>query len=601
MYPTTSDSTTNSTTANGRMTSVTVDRASVAPAASSSTDNVTHQTKMVSRYTAPSIPWNLDRRALLVVFLVIGFLTGSFFFNWPPAQLVYVRSGAYSWLCSPEQPAFNLNLLSDTEIFEMVCDEQVQAIDSLMPIGVASMFVFAFIGGMSVDYLGPKISALMGLTFQISGWILLAFCGQNFPLYPVANMLMGCGNDPVYIALLDISNLFPGYRGMIIAILSASRSLSFALPSIFNLLLTSYPETLTLTTVFSGYIGVLAFCLLIVLFVFPYRCFSHSTEMEQTDDPIASAQSNFSFIRRNNKNKSFDSNASFPTTHHCGPTDFSFFSSTSAGSTYSVSRDFRPSRVIPVRPIEPSCSLAPGSSVSLSVPASFISTSSISTPSISTPAPTTAGIPSSSDSIWSDVNSGLYLPLLPIAATTILSGTFFANSSREQLGSALTMFVILNPLSFISGVVMGYLADHCGPLFVMCIMNFLGLLQFVLLLFEDVFILIPYMTAFVSCLVVSFFLTQLYCFIALTFPGRHFGSLSGFVVMSSGLLSLVVTPMCDFSSFAGNYVPMNGLCLSLTATNIVFLYIMYKKQGSLLIRPPQMKNANPDPEGSVRI
>lgn len=565
------------------------------------------------------IPWKLDRHLLLIILFIIGVLTGSFLFNWPPAQALYLRSGAYSWLCETNstysgiaRSNLDLNSISDAELFALACDEQVQAVNTLMPIGVASMFVFAFVGGAAVDYLGPKLSALMGLLFQILGWLILSFCGEKFSAYPIANMLMGFGNDPMYIALLDCSNLFPGNRGVVIAILSASRSLSFALPSLFNLLITSFSKSLTFTTIGLSYVGVLVLCFIIVFLVFPRQCFAHSIESSQlVQQSLKTVEDGFSFSLWGKSNpQQFDSCSRASLTTRCGPTDSSFLSNaTTAGSAFSISSNFRPSRIVPSRHIQNGVpgkclndddnlsgmsfvSITPNSTKPVPFHHPSTSTTTISTPSDPlTFSPRSVASAVNQQSFESILNSGLYLPLLPIAATSIVTGTFFANSSRDQLGSALPIFVILNPLSSVSGFIIGLLNDKYGPLLVMVIINVTTLLQFTSLLFEDVSIISPYFTVFFSFLVGSFFLTQFYCYIALTFPGRNFGTLSGFVIMSSGLFSLVVTPMCDFSSFPSNYKPMNGLCLGLTATNIIFLYVLYRNQGRLITLPENLKNS----------
>lgn len=291
------------------------------------------------------------------------------------------------------------------------------------------------------------------------------------------------------------------------------------------------------------------------------------------------------------------------------PPECSFFSiTTTAGSSnYSLSKQFRPSRALPPieqeeedsgwplppQPEQNSTSAAPlfllFDKQSRTRPSAIKGNNESAKNSPATPGKiTNIVVEANNTSSWTSVvevtSSTMYFPLFPIIVTAILSATFFVNSAREQFGggtnTAADLFAALSPLSFASGILLGWLCDVMGPLVVMYSMNGLSLLQFVLLLASSVakHTSLIIAAAVVSSVNASFFLTQFYCYIALTFPNcfNRFGTLSGISVMCSGLFSLIVTPMCDFSSFASNYAPMNALCLALTATNLIFLYVLYR-------------------------
>lgn len=219
-------------------------------------------------------PSGLNRWIVLIICLFITVSTGSFFFNWPTAQNMILSSGAYSWLCEAEyKPSFivsnypigsdsfpgsiggplkfsgdfplsrrlesgldnyNKNLYNpkgvDTQSYRGIrttehlnedkrprvhskrCNRQIQSINALMPIGVASWFFFSFVGGVAMDTFGPRVTSISGLILSSSGWVVLGCCSESFPLYMFAFGLIGCGVDVVFIGILNTSNLFPNYR-----------------------------------------------------------------------------------------------------------------------------------------------------------------------------------------------------------------------------------------------------------------------------------------------------------------------------------------------------------------------------------------------------
>lgn len=390
-----------------------------------------------------------------------------------------------------------------------------------------------------------------------------------------------------------------------------------------NMALAANLSRITAETVILLYICILAGCFILAALILPWRSFEVSagrfsilSQQQQEQQAQKQVQSKEKEAERLAAPMMHWSKKRFPNHPSSGPfTDASFFSNatTTTGSVYSVSNKFRPSRVIPIDEVEPvdlsrfsiittdnfsSLSFPPIQNSMYSYQSYGASTSPSSNTKDDKRFPCNSNfmksISKKSDSIEPVVNSTEYLSLFPIAAISILCITFFMNSSKSQLTDSLTpFFVLLNPLlAAVSGAAFGYMSDVYGAVLVMIIITILNVSQFAFLLFSVYFSFSLFIVCLISPFVLSFFLTQFYCYISLTFFNCLTKSaFTGFVIMSSGLLSLVVTPMCDFSSFNSNYIPMNGLCLALSVLSGIFLFVLYGHQkGTLQKRLKEEKN-----------
>lgn len=546
------------------------------PAPSVANEERVWRNTMATEKTGLQQQWPL--RPVAAVYLVVAAVSGPFFFNWPPAQQLLLRAGAYHWLCD-----------DDTLVHGGggSCVEQAEAVRALMPAGVASMFIFAFFGGLTLDYGGPKLAALLGLALQISGWLLLCFGRPSLrSTYLIATVLMGLGNDPTQFALLNGANRMPRHRTAAIGILMATRTLGFAVPSVLNALLDA---GWTLQVVCLSYTGILVACAVAACVVFPWRPVPHPQRL--APQPASTAPDSFYLAEhiplpdkktldklRRNSAISVASTASSS-------------SPTGAGG-YKLCDGFRPSRVIPkdgycIGPLadDDAAAARGGCSAHVALSSSLRLSSQQNRGGVSNQQKSTArrlqrwlsGVACRTRHDSVDWPPGAYLPLFPLAATTILCATFSGNTVQEQLrGDVLAFSTTIAHLALIPGFLISLLAESRGPLFAMLLTNGLQFLQFfLLLLLNDGLPVVGYPVAVVNCVVASFFLAQFYCYTGAYFPHRWFGSLTGTLILCSGIFSLIATPMCDFSSFESNFGAMNGLCFAVTVLNFGFLRLLY--------------------------
>lgn len=94
-----------------------------------------------------------------------------------------------------------------------ICEAQNSAVGNIFVTCLAFAFSFSLAAGLLLDYLGPRLTALIGQVMNALAWILLAFGSESSQTYIAAFIFMGIGSDIGYLPLLSAANLFPGHEG----------------------------------------------------------------------------------------------------------------------------------------------------------------------------------------------------------------------------------------------------------------------------------------------------------------------------------------------------------------------------------------------------
>lgn len=209
---------------------------------------------------------NYYRWLIVTFFSIMSVLIGPTFFNWPPLFDIFSKANAYSHLCKPTDPTFELR--SRGEIY---CLNKNLAISSMFPVTVTTMFAFDLVAGMLLDCVGSKITCLAGILCQCLGWVIIGVSGRSFNGYLFGLVLQAAGADPSFFGLLSVANLFPGWESTIIAVLGSARSLSYANCLIMQAVLKSGSITLPYVA-FAWAIIVLA-CGVLTFFFVPFQSF----------------------------------------------------------------------------------------------------------------------------------------------------------------------------------------------------------------------------------------------------------------------------------------------------------------------------------------
>ncbi|KAF8819397.1 transporter, major facilitator family protein [Cardiosporidium cionae] len=134
---------------------------------------------------------------------------------------------AYEWLCVGQEKVTGARYL---------CESQDSAVQRLFQIAIPSHFLTSAVAGTLIDTVGPKYTACFGQLLNLSSWILLSFASSSFNVYVFAFILMGAGADTGFLPTLHVANLFEGSSGLVVALMGAAASSSFAVPTVLDLI-----------------------------------------------------------------------------------------------------------------------------------------------------------------------------------------------------------------------------------------------------------------------------------------------------------------------------------------------------------------------------
>lgn len=226
-------------------------------------------------------PCGVNRYLLLCVYFFYSFLTARVYFAWPSLSNLLFRSNAYEWLCDGASPDLRL---PENGGRRYRCEAQNSQVGSLFVTCLTFAFSCSLLAGILLDFLGPKITALIGQLCNMLAWLLLAFAGKGSQTYFPAFIFMGIGSDVGYLPVLSSANLFPGHEGLVVACLGAAKSLSFAIPAILDAIELGLEKS-TLQDVSLGYVAIgPGFCVLLSLVLIPLQAFVPWNEFVYLDE-----------------------------------------------------------------------------------------------------------------------------------------------------------------------------------------------------------------------------------------------------------------------------------------------------------------------------
>ncbi|EDL43852.1 transporter, putative [Plasmodium vivax] len=165
--------------------------------------------------------------ALLMLFCVYIITCVGIFFNWISLSDFFYHGNVYINDCKSVRSGGRKNW----EGKSYSCEEQDKRVQALYPIILCSNFIMSAISGVFFDYFGPKITALIGHTFNIISWILIGLQkeGKNNTIIFGA-IFLGLSCDSSYIPILSLIYLFEENHTMYTVILGCCASLSFSMP-----------------------------------------------------------------------------------------------------------------------------------------------------------------------------------------------------------------------------------------------------------------------------------------------------------------------------------------------------------------------------------
>ncbi|CAD2091925.1 major facilitator superfamily-related transporter, putative [Plasmodium vinckei lentum] len=181
-------------------------------------------------------PYNINRNFVLFIYVMLIVLTNRLFFGWPNLSNLLFRDDAYIWKC-PKNSSGSYDRIPGKRY---VCEDQDKAVQTIFIFGSSAYFAFSFFNGLIVDYLGSRLSVLLGHILNLVGWIILVMSGENFDGYVAGGVFMAASIDLASFATLNASGLFPGNENLIVNIISGAGSLSPGIMTILDIIITKY-------------------------------------------------------------------------------------------------------------------------------------------------------------------------------------------------------------------------------------------------------------------------------------------------------------------------------------------------------------------------
>ncbi|KAL8453764.1 hypothetical protein Emed_000705 [Eimeria media] len=556
-------------------------------------------------------PCGVSRFIVLAIYVMYAFLTARVYFAWPNLSNLLFRSEAYAWLCDTYLAEGNPDMrLAEHGDKRYICEAQNSAVGNIFVTCLAFAFSFSLAAGLLLDYLGPRITAVVGQVMNGLAWILLAFGSETSQTYIAAFIFMGIGSDIGYLPLLSAANLFPGHEGLIVAILGAAKSASFAIPTILDRVEASNVD-IGLREVCLGY-AVLGpgLCLILALFMVPYKHFKPWNEFTSIEEggpyhhPIQRVNDSFASIEAHAWRDSFSSfhEGQWPLHAHEGHQN---------GTASEGGRRGRQFLEVP-KAVPPAGTRAKAGSEGVGaeeekrkekekekegklacssdekngdgledVPAIYQATR-MSVSRGGGNAETLEQLAGGAEKVPSFVRqftSSYCVCIVLYSIVKAIMYAFFTTAAENLLGKDVNDFMgAALPFSLFPCIVIGKLVDMVG------IMPILFLLNSCITLAYG-FSMIPCLgTAYVSALLyicyVSFYSSQSYCFVSDTFSSSHFGKIVGTIHLIAGFLSLLKIPMQQLvvHVFNSHYHYPCCIMLMLCGINYVVLLVLWCKK-----------------------
>lgn len=155
-----------------------------------------------------------DARVGILVLAILGeVLQGGLFFGWSALSIMITDEGNYEEGCDEAGEGID----GDT-----ICKSQESKLALLWTVGIFALNFGPVLMGFVLDYLGPKFTAILGVSLNMLGLILFGASSSNgFNGFIAAAIILGLGNITFHLAQFHISSLFPTKRGLVTSIFVA--------------------------------------------------------------------------------------------------------------------------------------------------------------------------------------------------------------------------------------------------------------------------------------------------------------------------------------------------------------------------------------------
>jgi MFS family permease len=184
-------------------------------------------------------------------------------FGYAAIKPVLIREGVYRQYCTKKE----------IEQGARTCYEQEIRLNFMFTIAAVSTNVAALPIGTILDRWGPRVCGLMGGVFVAIGCVLFAFAWDlaksGIDGYVPGYLFLALGGPFIFISSFQLSNTFPKYSGLILALLTGAFDTSSAIFLIYRLIYQATNGDFWPKRFFLAYLVVPAFILIVQTFLMP--------------------------------------------------------------------------------------------------------------------------------------------------------------------------------------------------------------------------------------------------------------------------------------------------------------------------------------------
>ncbi|OAP55360.1 hypothetical protein AYL99_10333 [Fonsecaea erecta] len=220
------------------------------------------------------------RIAQVTVGVVSCVLASGIVFGFDALKTILLAEGTYRDLCTEEELRKNVPL----------CYMQDQRLNLTFVIASVTTNISALLVGGILDRYGPRVCGIISSIFLVLGSICMAFASDlPFDAYIVASFLLALGGTFTFVPSFHLSNAFPRFQGLILALVTGAFDASASVFLIFRILYQSTHGAITLRQIFTVYLLVPIFILVSQLTIMPSQSYQTRGElaekMDKAQDP----------------------------------------------------------------------------------------------------------------------------------------------------------------------------------------------------------------------------------------------------------------------------------------------------------------------------
>ncbi|UKJ90272.2 major facilitator superfamily MFS-1 protein [Theileria orientalis] len=156
-----------------------------------------------------------------------GMLTlGRFMWAYPSFYEMFIKSGAYAWLCEEGMTTRAVEGVAG----EVTCEVRDMAINSVLLAVTGSTFMGSIFASAANVALGAKISSMIGTSSMFIGIVTLGFSSRSFRMYIPGAVMVGLGMDFIVFPSFNATMLFPKRKLLITSLLTSTISAGMFIP-----------------------------------------------------------------------------------------------------------------------------------------------------------------------------------------------------------------------------------------------------------------------------------------------------------------------------------------------------------------------------------